>query len=96
MIAQAYLRLLTAEVPEGMTNLCSGVGRSLRWVIEQLTELSGHELEVRVNPEFVRSSEVHRLVGSSRRMESTLGSLPYRDFRGTLAWMLDASSTNPT
>jgi nucleoside-diphosphate-sugar epimerase len=91
-VAQAYLRLLTADVPDGVTNLCSGVGRSLRWVLEQLMELSGHSLEVRVNPEFVRASEVHRLVGSSSRMERALGALPHRDFRETLAWMLDAPS----
>ncbi len=91
-VAHAYLRLLTADVPDGVINLCSGIGRSLRWVLDQLTELSGHELEVRVNPEFVRSNEVHRLVGSSRRMEHALGSLPYRNFRDTLAWMLQASS----
>ncbi len=88
MIAQAYVRLLTAEVPDCMTNLCSGVGRSLRWILEQLTELSGHTLEVRINPEFVRASEVHRLVGSSSRMESALGKLPYGDFRADLG--LDA------
>jgi nucleoside-diphosphate-sugar epimerase len=89
-VAQAYLRLLTADVPDGVTNLCSGVGRSLRWVLEQLTELSGHSIEVRVNPEFVRASEVHRLIGSSSRMEAALGVLPHRDFRETLAWMLAA------
>ena len=95
-VAQAYVRLLTADVPEGVTNLCSGVGRSLRWVVEQLREISGHELDVRVNPEFVRASEVHRLVGSSSRMEAALGSLPFRDFRETLAWMLGApSAPNP-
>ena len=92
-VAQAYVRLLTAEVPEGVTNLCSGVGRSLRWILEQLTELSGHRLEVRVNPEFVRASEVHRLIGSSRRMEAALGPLPFRDFRDTLAWMLSEPPT---
>jgi nucleoside-diphosphate-sugar epimerase len=91
-VAQAYVRLLTADVPEGVTNLCSGVGRSLRWVVEQLREISGHGLDVRVNPEFVRASEVHRLVGSSSRMESALGSLPFQDFRETLAWMLQAST----
>jgi nucleoside-diphosphate-sugar epimerase len=91
-VAQAYVRLLSADVPEGVTNLCSGVGRSLRWVLEQLTELSGHSLEVRVNPEFVRASEVHRLVGSSSRMDGALGALPHRDFRETLAWMLDVPS----
>jgi len=91
-VAQAYLRLLAADVPEGVTNLCSGVGRSLRWVLEQLAELSGHSLEIRVNPEFVRASEVHRLVGSSIRMEGALGALPHRDFRETMAWMLDVPS----
>lgn len=87
-VAQAYVRLLEAEVPGNVVNLCSGVGRSLRWILEQLTEMSGHELEVRVNPEFVRTSEVNRLIGSSSRMEASLGPLPHRDFRETLAWML--------
>jgi len=93
-VAQAYVRLLTAEVPEGVTNLCSGVGRSLRWIVEQLTDLSGHRLEVRVNPDFVRTTEVHRLVGSSSRMEAALGPLPFRDFRDTLAWMLAEASAS--
>lgn len=88
-VAQAYALLLRAEVPEAVTNLCSGVGRSLRWVLQQLRELSGHDLEVRVNPAFVRASEVHRLVGSRSRMESALGTLPFQDFRATLAWMLE-------
>jgi len=93
-VAQAYLRLLGAEeVPEAITNLCSGVGRSLRWVLQQLRELSGHDLEVRVNPAFVRASEVHRLVGSRSRMEAALGSLPFQDFRATLAWMLEERTT---
>jgi nucleoside-diphosphate-sugar epimerase len=87
-IAQAYVRLITADVPGGVTNLCSGVGRSLRWILEQLSDLSDHQLEVRVNPDFVRSSEVNRLVGSSSRMEAAVGRLPYGDFRQTLAWML--------
>lgn len=95
-IAQAYVRLLTATVPGGVTNLCSGTGRSLRWILEQLRELSGHALDVRVNPAFVRASEVHRLVGSSRTMESALGPLPHGDFRETLAWMLaEAPSISP-
>jgi nucleoside-diphosphate-sugar epimerase len=93
-VAQAYLHLLTAEVPQGVTNLCSGVGRSLRWVLDQLTELSGHSLEIRVNPEFVRASEVHRLIGSASRMEGALGTLPHRDFRETLAWMLAVPPTS--
>lgn len=87
-VAEAYVRLLTAQVPGAVTNLCSGAGRSLRWVLDQLREISGHDLEVRVNPAFVRASEVHRLVGSSATMEAALGQLPFGDFRDTLSWML--------
>jgi nucleoside-diphosphate-sugar epimerase len=99
-VAQAYVRLLCAEVSDAVTNLCSGEGRSLRWVLQQLRELSGHEIEIRVNPAFVRATEVHRLVGSRSRMEAALGSFPFQDFRATLAWMLEqrtagaANSTN--
>jgi len=88
-IAQAYVRMLTAEIPEGVTNFCSGQGRALGWIVDQLRELSGHDLEVRVNPEFVRATEVHRLVGSSSRMNAALGGLPFGDFRATLSWMLE-------
>lgn len=91
-IAQAYVGMLTADIPEGVTNFCSGQGRALRWIVEQLRELSDHDLEVRVNPEFVRASEVHRLVGSASRMKAALGSLPFGDFRATLAWMLERRS----
>jgi nucleoside-diphosphate-sugar epimerase len=91
MVAEAYVRLLAAQVPGGVTNLCSGIGRSLRWVLDELRALSGHQIEVRVNPEFVRTSEVRRLVGSDRRMVSALGDLPHREFRETLQWMLEAA-----
>ena len=89
-VAEAYVRLLAAEVPGGVTNLCSGIGQSLRWVVEQLSELSGHRIEVRVNQALVRASEVHRLVGSATIMRAALGELPFCDFRETLKWMLDA------
>jgi nucleoside-diphosphate-sugar epimerase len=92
-VAQAYVRLLDADFDAGFVNLCSGTGRSLRWVLEQLAELSGHTLEVKVNPAFVRASEVHRLVGSAARMRQALGDLPHRDFRDTLDWMLRTASS---
>jgi nucleoside-diphosphate-sugar epimerase len=95
-VAQAYVRLLNAEVESGVLNLCSGTGRSLRWVLEQLTALSAHTLEVKVNPAFVRASEVHRLVGSAARMRRSLGDLPHSDFRDTLGWMLRTATSPAT
>jgi nucleoside-diphosphate-sugar epimerase len=89
-VVEAYVRLLSVERPPPVVNLCSGVGRSLRQVMDDLAELSGHRIEVRVNPAFVRASEVHRLVGSAATLRAALGDLPHQDFRETLAWMLAA------
>jgi len=87
-VAEAYARLLTADAPPQVVNLCSGVGRSLRGLLEDLAKLSGHRLDIHVNPAFVRANEVHRLVGCTTTLRSTVGELPHQDFRETLAWML--------
>lgn len=87
-VAEAYVRLLTVGSPPPIVNLCSGVGHSLRGILEDLSTLSGHRIEVRVNPAFVRSNEVHRLVGSRERLQAAVGELPFQDFRETLGWML--------
>lgn len=89
-VAEAYVRLLAVEAPPPVVNLCSGVGRSLRDILEELTRLSGHTPEVRVNPAFVRANEVRKLVGSPERLRSAVGDLPFQDFSATLGWMLSA------
>jgi nucleoside-diphosphate-sugar epimerase len=85
---EAYVRLLRAGEPPAVVNVCSGVGRSLREVLDDLASLTGHRLEVRVSPALVRGNEVHRLVGSTELLHAALGALPFRDFRETLRWML--------
>lgn len=91
-VTEAYMRLLQSEAPPGLTNICSGVGRSLRWILSELERLSGHRLEVRTNPALIRAQEVHRLVGSAGTLTAAVGHLPHQDFRETLAWMLEAQS----
>lgn len=94
-VAEAYARLLLATAAPTVVNFCSGVGHSLREILEDLTRLSGHRLEVRVNPAFVRANEVHRLVGSPELLRATVGELPFQDFSATLAWMLAARRASP-
>jgi GDP-D-mannose dehydratase len=54
------------------------------------SRLSGHNMEVRVNPAFVRANEVRLLIGSRARLEQLVGSLPDIAFEETLRWMLEA------
>jgi nucleoside-diphosphate-sugar epimerase len=75
-VTDAYARLLRAEGAFGRTfNLCSGVGTSVRGMIEKLEAITGHRMEVRVNPAFVRPNEPRRIVGSAQRLQGAIGPL---------------------
>ncbi len=90
-VVHQYTKLLETPAAVGQTfNICSGLAMSLNDVLGIARELSGHNLEVRVNPAFVRQNEVKILVGSSAYLESIIGSVAPIAFRETLRWMLEA------
>ena len=89
MICQAYLDLLTYGQAGRTYNICSGQSFTLRQVIDTLTQLTGHQLEVQVNPVFVRSNEVMRLSGNPAQLIDCIGKLPANALRDTLQWMLE-------
>jgi nucleoside-diphosphate-sugar epimerase len=90
-VVDAYLKLLSLdEPPNGPLNVCSGLGTSLREIIELACELGGHRPEIRVNPAFVRANEVRVLVGNPAALESCIGPLKTYSLRETMAWILSA------
>lgn len=91
-VVEAYRRLLEAS-PRGTFNICSERGCSLRKVLRLMSELSGHTIDVRVNPAFVRANEVKRLRGNADRLRTVLPGWQPRPLRDTLAWMLQQAST---
>lgn len=52
-----------------VVNFCSGQATPLRHIIEHLQQLAGYEIEVRVNPAFVRKSEIPRLAGDPTQLQ---------------------------
>lgn len=87
-VVDAYSRLLAEPQAIGGTfNICSGNAVSLREIIDLVQNVSGHRLEVRVNPEFVRSNEVISLCGSAGRVEATIGPLKRISLEDTIKWM---------
>lgn len=89
-VVTAYAKLLTEPAAVGETfNICSGHAVSLREVVEMVSELSGHPLDVRVNPAFVRANEVRTLCGSPDKLEKVIGPLDSIPLRQTLGWMLE-------
>lgn len=89
-VADAYVRLLSAPNAAGQVfNICSGKAVTLREVIALAARVSGHELEVRVNPAFVRANEVRSLSGSAARLEAAIGPLDAIPLEDTLRWMIE-------
>ncbi|PLC52489.1 GDP-mannose 4,6 dehydratase [Pollutimonas nitritireducens] len=88
-IAQAYRRLLEVPSAAGQTvNVCSGETYSLREIIDICSTITGHSLNVHVNPAFVRSNEIKSLCGDGSRLRGLIGVWKSVPLAKTLQWML--------
>lgn len=88
-VVDTYARLLSSDAAQGRTfNLCSGAGTSVRSMIGKLEAITGHAIEVRVNPAFVRPNEPRRIVGSPERLRGAIGDLLAMPLERTLGDML--------
>ena len=86
---EAYARLLALPGTCEIYNICSGKGESLRQILSEAEKITGHRIEVRVNPAFVRENEVEILIGSCDKLEAAVGVLPRYAIKDTLSWMLE-------
>lgn len=88
-LSKAYVALLQAK-PVGETiNVCSGRTYSLREAVALCEKISGHSLEIRVNPAFVRPNEVKSLCGDASKLRSTVGEWDTPPLEETLRWILE-------
>ena len=87
-VVQAYRGLIEAR-PLGQTvNVSSGHTHSLREVIAKCTAITGHSIEVQVNPAFVRANEVKTLCGDNARLRGLVPGWQTPSLDETLGWML--------
>ncbi|GJJ02964.1 UDP-glucose 4-epimerase [Duganella rhizosphaerae] len=92
MVAHSYRRLLAAgPAAAGQTfNICSGQAYSLGEALAMMADIAGYQINVHVNPAFVRANEVVRLVGDNRRLQAVTGPLATVPLADTLRWMYSA------
>ena len=90
-VCETYLRLLEKGAPGEVYNVCSGKPVALQSVIDLLSRITGHPIEVRVNPAFVRANELHRLCGNPHKLLEAIGGLESPALEDTLRWMLAAA-----
>jgi len=97
MVCSAYLQLLQHGEAGQTYNVCSGQPHTLRHVLDTLTCLTGHEMQVEVNPTFVRAKEVYRLCGNPAKLHALLAvqgtALANPPLEDTLRRMLTAAGS---
>ena len=90
-VCRTYVELLSEGLNNEAYNICSGTTHSLTQVMETLSRLTGHTMEVRVNENYVRANEVQRLCGNPEKLEGCIGPIAHPPLEKTLQWMLDAA-----
>ena len=89
VLVQYYRKILEAPALTGqIVNVCSGVAYTLSEVLDMVRSISDHDFEVRVNPAFVRSSEVKILRGNRDRLLRNVGTVQDIPLADTLKWMI--------
>lgn len=91
-VAQAYRKLIEDWSVSQIVNVCTGQTYSLREVLNMTEKITGHLIEVRVNPEFMRENEVKSLRGDSTRLRSLIAEWDSPPLEETLRWMLTAAT----
>jgi len=75
-VAQAYACLLESGRNGEVYNVCSGVERSVRSLIERMVELTGLKIAVRQDPSRMRPAEQRRMVGNRMKIQKETGWVP--------------------
>lgn len=91
-VAAVYAALLERRIGGGIINICSGRAIALKDIINICRTITGHPIEVTVNPAFVRADDIKTLYGDPARVAEILGGAELHRFEETLEWML---STDP-
>lgn len=70
LICQIYIGLLNFGHSGEIYNVCSGNARSLKQVVDCLIAITGHQIHIDVNPDFVRSNEIRRMCGDPKKIQT--------------------------
>lgn len=83
-VVRAYHLAVTKGKPGEVYNICSGVSRTIRSVLELLIEISGLEVRVEQDPQRMRPSDVMVLEGSYEKIKEAVGWQPNLPFEKTM------------
>ncbi|WP_117168557.1 GDP-mannose 4,6-dehydratase [Paraliobacillus sediminis] len=83
-IIDAYVLLIESVVPNGIYNIGSGVSRSISEVLDYLIELADVPIDIEIDYDKYRISEVKNIVGDSNKVQQAIDWKPEHDFKDSL------------
>jgi GDP-4-dehydro-6-deoxy-D-mannose reductase len=86
-VLDAYIRLLSSDVPATLYNVASGEGTSIRTILDTLCELADVHPRVETDPKRYRPADA--MVGDASRLRDATGWKPTIALRDTLQELLD-------
>ena len=88
-IARIYQKLIEHQPLYSAVNLCSGATYSLKEIIEMVSLISNHQINIKINPHLVRANEVKQLSGDTDKLKSIIGDSKFFDIKETIYWMVN-------
>jgi GDP-4-dehydro-6-deoxy-D-mannose reductase len=89
-VVRAYQQLLECGENGETYNVCSGVERSIREILEQLLQLSKIDVTIRQEQDRFRRSEQRRMVGSAEKLKKQIPWTPQFELQDSLIDILNA------
>jgi GDP-4-dehydro-6-deoxy-D-mannose reductase len=92
-VVDAYRLLLRSGVSGQCYNVCSGEGRAIRSVLDELAALCGIAINIQIDPARMRMADIPNLVGDASKLHA-LGWMPRRSVRDALGDILAECRAN--
>ena len=93
---QIYAAAIAGQIAPGTYNLCSGRGRSIREILDDLLRIAGIAAEPQEDPSRFRPVDVPYLVGNPHKLEQALGrsvtTIPWQETLTDLMQALESAS----
>lgn len=83
-IIHAYVLLIESDVPNGIYNIGSGISRSISEILVYLIELADVPINIEIDYDKYRISEVKKIVGDSTKIQQAINWKPENDFKDSL------------
>jgi nucleoside-diphosphate-sugar epimerase len=86
-VVNAYMKLLQSDTQMDTVNVCTGFATPLSSIIAILNKMAGYEIDIKVNPDFIRENEIKELYGDNSKLVKAIGEYRNHSLNDTLEWM---------